>query len=71
MSNDQDTAPEAATEDHLAPVPEDAPEAAATGYAVYDRTLGQFVGPVSTSKPSRSDADKAVRKGHRAAVVRV
>lgn len=51
--------------------PKDAPEDTATGFAVYDRTLARFVGPVHTDRPSRSDADKAVAEGHVAAVVRV
>lgn len=60
-----------APDDGLAKVPADAPESSATGYAVYDRTLGQFVGSVTRDKPSQAKADKAVRKGHTAAVVRV
>lgn len=42
-----------------------------TGYAVYDRTLGQYVTAVTRDKPSSSDARKAVRKGHKYAVVKV
>jgi hypothetical protein len=34
------------------------------GYAVYDTTLQQYVGPVTTSKPSKADAGKLVAKGH-------
>lgn len=53
----------------------DAPEAsevAATGYAIYDRTLGQYVGPVHRDKaPTAEDARSAVPKGHKAVVVRV
>lgn len=42
-----------------------------SGYAVYDRTLGRYVGGVTTDKPSKRDADKLVGNGHVAAVVRV
>jgi hypothetical protein len=49
--------------------PADVPEDAATGYAVYNRTLGQFVQGVHADKPR--DASKRVPKGHAAAVVRV
>lgn len=51
--------------------PDDVADDVATGYAVYDRTLGRFVTPVSTDKPSSSDARKAVAKGHSYATVRV
>lgn len=51
--------------------PEDVAAKEATGYAVYDRTIGQYVGDRTTSKPSQEDADKAVPEGHVAAVVRV
>lgn len=42
-----------------------------SGYAVYDRTLGRYVGGVTADKPSKRDADKLVGNGHIAAVVRV
>ena len=71
MSETPTQAPEAPEDDHLAAAPKDAPEGEATGYAVYDRTLGQFVGSVSKDKPSQAKADKVVREGHTAAVVRV
>lgn len=50
--------------------PKDAPEATSTGYAVYDRTLGRFVGSVVGSKPSARKAQEAA-PGHTVAVVRV
>lgn len=71
MSENPQEAPEAPQEDTLAKAPKDAPEGSSTGYAVYDRTLGQFVGSVTREKPSQAKADKVVRKGHTAAVVRV
>lgn len=46
-------------------------EDGATGYAVYDRTVGQYVPGVSKDKPSTTEANKRVPKGHTAAVVRV
>lgn len=55
------------------PEPTDPPEpvkarsgaaAEPTRYAVYDDTLTQYVGPVTTRKPSKADAAKLVRKGH-------
>lgn len=58
-------------EDTLTPAPEDAPDDVATGYAVYDRTLARYVGPVTSKRPSKGDAAKLVGKGHTAAVVRV
>lgn len=51
--------------------PKDHADDGATGYAVYDRTLGRYVGGVTTDKPSKRDADKLVGDGHVAAVVRV
>lgn len=51
--------------------PEDVSEELATGYAVYNRTLGRFVGSVSDKRPTKTDARKAVPEGHTAAVVRV
>lgn len=67
-----ETSTETSTEaEGLAPVPADVDENHATGYAVFDTTLGQFVGSVVQEKPSKAQAAKAVRKGHQAAVVRV
>lgn len=52
--------------------PADQPEDRATGHAIYDRTLGQFVGEVSRKgAPSEADVKAAVPKGHVATVVRV
>jgi len=51
--------------------PKDTPEADATGYAVYDRSIGQYVTAVTKDKPSSTDARKAVREGHSYKVVRV
>jgi len=51
--------------------PADVDEDRATGYAVYDTTLGQFVGGVTAKKPSATDAKAAVVKGHTHKVVRV
>lgn len=51
--------------------PKDAPEDTATGYAVYDRTIGQYVGGVTSDKPSSSEARRRVAKGHVHAIVRV
>ncbi len=50
--------------------PKDVDEGEATGHALYDRTLGQFVGPVVKAK---GDASKGVTKvdGHRYVTVRV
>lgn len=55
----------------LIDAPDDADESVATGYMVFDRTIGQYVGGKTSDKPSSSAAGKAVRKGHTAAVVRV
>ena len=46
MSENTTEATEAPEDAHLAKAPEDAPTSSAVGYAVYDRTLGQFVGSV-------------------------
>lgn len=56
----------------VADVPDDAPEETATGHALYNRTLGQYVGPVvhGEDKPKR-EAFPDVPKGHRAVIVRV
>lgn len=53
--------------------PEDTPEDASVGYAVYDTTVGQFVGAVKRggSKPSQAEVKRVVPKGHAHAVVRV
>jgi hypothetical protein len=52
--------------------PADVPEDRATGHAIYDRTLGQFVGEVYRPKAPTDDQVKAaVAKGHVSAVVRV
>jgi hypothetical protein len=61
----------ATSEAGLFDAPKDVSEDIATGYAVYDRTLGRYFGPVSEKKPSKTDAGKQVAKGHTAAVVRV
>lgn len=67
----QPTEETTAPEPELYDAPDDVPEGTATGYAVYDRTLGRFVGGVSKDKPSRSDAAAAVDKGNAYKVVRV
>lgn len=51
--------------------PKDRDDDTATGYAVYDRTLGRFVGSVADKRPTDSDAKGMVPKGHVHAVVRV
>lgn len=68
-----DTTEEAAvTDDGLHQAPADADDDRATGYAVYNRTLGQFVGPVfRPDKPSASKAKSLAPKGHTTAIVRV
>lgn len=54
----------------LADPPEDVAEEAATGYAIYDRVLRQYVSPVTKDKPKLADARKDA--GHDSlAVVRV
>lgn len=55
----------------LSDAPADAAEGTATGYAVYNRTLGQYVAGVEAKKPSASQAAKRVPDGHTVAVVRV
>lgn len=52
--------------------PKDAGSKEATGYAVYDRTLGQFVGPVvqGTTKITQEDAQARAPRST-VAVVRV
>lgn len=64
-------APERATTAAMFDAPADAAEAVATGYKVYNRTLGRYVGPTTDTKPSNADARKAVPEGHVSAVVRV
>ena len=54
----------------LADPPEDVPEGEATGYAVYDRVLRQYVSEVSKDKPKLADARKLHGHDH-LAVVRV
>lgn len=49
--------------------PKDVDERFATGYAVYDRTLGRYVGGVTKDKPSKPR--EAVAEGHAYKVVRV
>lgn len=68
MTEQQPEQPEA---DAPFQAPEDVSEDIATGYAVYDRTLGRYIGPVHDKRPSKSEAGKAVTEGHVAAVVRV
>lgn len=50
------------------PTPDVAPKPEATGsgrYAVYNTTLGQYVGPVTTSKPKAAEAKALVPQGHK------
>lgn len=64
-------ATEATEEDLLFEVPE-VPEDARTGrYAIYNRTLGQYVGGTDTKKPTASDVKKALPADHVGAVVNV
>lgn len=52
--------------------PEDRPEKDATGYAVFNTTLGQFTGPVHRDgKPSQEDAKALLPAGHKFKIVRV
>lgn len=62
---------EAVAQVPLHDAPEDRDADSSTGYAVFNRTLGQYVPGVSADKPSKSDATKRVPEGHTAAVVRV
>lgn len=63
--------PEATEEEGvLFDAPKDAPEESATGYAVYDRTLGQYVGPKATDKSKAKPHGDRI-KGHRYTTVRV
>lgn len=59
------------TQPELVDAPADVDDNVATGYAVYDRTLGRYVGGVSTDKPSAAAARKLVGEGHQHKVVRV
>lgn len=64
--------PDARPEFGLTDAPDDrADDDGATGYAVFNRTTGQYVPGVHASRPSKSEASKAVPKGHTAAIVRV
>lgn len=52
--------------------PADVADDDATGYAVYDTTLGRFQGQVKRGgKPSKSDVAKVLPKGHQHAIVQV
>lgn len=52
--------------------PADVPEDEATGHAVYNTTLGQFVGPVHRDgRPSATQVKELVPEGHSHKVVRV
>lgn len=62
---------EAVAERPLHDAPDDIDSDVATGYAVFNRTLGQYAPGVERDKPSKSQADKRVPEGHTAAVVRV
>lgn len=57
-------------DDGLYDAPADAADDTASGYAVYDRVLGRFVGGKSAEKPKAADA-KAAAAGHTYKVVRV
>jgi hypothetical protein len=50
--------------------PKDAPEGTSKGWAVYNRTLGQYVGPVTTDKPT-TEAAQALAPRHTVAIVAV
>lgn len=66
-----ETPEEETQDDGLTDAPE-IPEADQTGrFAVYDRTLGSYVGGVSDKKLSQREADALVPQGHTAAVVKV
>lgn len=76
MSENTPEAPEvteapAATEGPVVPAPKDVPEDDATGWAVYNTTIGQYVSPVTKAKPSAAEARKFLPKGHTHRVVRV
>ena len=51
--------PEAAPEGYTPPA-----EADRKGYAVYNTTLGRYVGGVTADKPSAKDAKALVPEGH-------
>jgi hypothetical protein len=40
-------------------------------FAIFDTTLGQYVGPVRDAKPSRSDIKAVVAEGHSYTVLEV
>ncbi len=46
-------------------------EEGATGYAVYDRTLGRYVGTVTPEEPTKDAVKAVVPAGHAYKVVRV
>lgn len=69
-TGDTPQAPQPAAVPELPEAPEDTPEDAATGYAVYDRVLARYVGAVTKSKPSRAEAKK-LAGGHEHSIVRV
>lgn len=50
--------------------PKDVEEGSETGYALYDRTLGQYVGPVAKTKAKASEGVTKA-KGHTYTTVRV
>lgn len=58
-------------DDTLADAPKDVPQDEATGYAIYNRTLGQYVPGVHPDRPTASAITKALPKGHRGSAVRV
>lgn len=66
--------PTESTEDtpaEVIPAPKDVSEADATGYAVFNTTIGQYVSPVTKGKPSAAEARKFLPKGHTHKIVRV
>ena len=67
----ENTAEQPTDSPQLFDAPDDVAETEATGWAVYDRTLGRFVGGKLTDKPTSSAASKLVDEGHSTKVVRV
>lgn len=59
MADDTTTTTEDSPEGYTPPA-----EADRKGYAVYDATLGRYVGGVTTDKPTAKDAKGLVREGH-------
>lgn len=57
--NDTPQATEAKAEAYTPPA-----EELRKGYAVFNTTLQQYVGPVTTGKPSSTEARKLVPEGH-------